>query len=75
MILDPPPKLDSEESNIIPGSIGISSINITNEVISKMVSTHILKRWDESNTQLYPSFSAMNPPEHIYLNIFSITLI
>ena len=63
MILDPPQKLDSEESNILSGYFGISSENMPNEVISKMVLTHILMRWDGSKTQLHPSFSAMTPPE------------
>ena len=43
MILDPSAKLDSEESNIISSSIGILSENKSNEVISKMVLTYILK--------------------------------
>ena len=46
MIVYPPPKLDSEESNIISGCFGISSENQSNEIISKMVLTHILNRWD-----------------------------
>ena len=33
MIVDPPQKLDSEESNILSGSSGISSENISNKVI------------------------------------------
>ena len=44
MILEPPPKLDSEESKILSSSFGISRENQPNEVISKMVFTHILKR-------------------------------
>ena len=51
MIVDPTPELDSEESNIISRFFGISSENQTNEVISKMVLTHLLKRWEESKTQ------------------------
>ena len=62
MILDPPPKLDSGESNIHSGYFGISSENLSNEVISKMVLKHLLKRWDEIKTHLHPSFSAMTPP-------------
>ena len=69
MVLNPPPKMDSKESNIISGSLGISSENISNEVISNIVLTHILKRWYESKPQLHPSFRAMTPPEHISLRL------
>ena len=62
MIVDPPPKLYSEESDILSSYFGISRGNQSNEVISNMVLTHLLKRWDETKTQLHPSFSAMNPP-------------
>ena len=41
MIVDLPPKLSSEESKIISGYFGISRGNKSNEVISKMVLTHI----------------------------------
>ena len=59
MIVDPPPKLDFEESDIIYSSFVISRVNQSNEVISKMVLTHILKRWEESKTQSHPRFYAM----------------
>ena len=74
MIVDPPQKRDSEESNILSGSFGISSRNISNEVISKMFLTHILTRWDESKTNFHPSFSAMTPQEHISLKLCYIIL-
>ena len=51
MIVYPTTELDSEESNILSGYFGISSENQTNEVISKMVLPHLLKRWEESKTQ------------------------
>ena len=44
MIVDPPKKLDSEESNIIYAYLGIPIENQSNEVISKMVLTNILNR-------------------------------
>ena len=46
MSVDPPQKLDIEESNILSSYFGISSENQSNEVISKMASTHILKSWE-----------------------------
>ena len=61
MIVDPPQKLDSEESNIISSSFRISRGKKSNEVISKMVLTHILKHWEESKTQSHPRFSAITP--------------
>ena len=74
MIVDPSQKLDSKEKHILPGSLGILSENISNEVISKMVSTHLLKRWNEMNTQLNSSFISNNPLEHIYFIPCSIIL-
>ena len=74
MILCLPPKLDGYESTIISDSVGISSENISNEVISKIVLPHLLNHWDKSNSQLYPSSIAMNLPEHISLKICSIIL-
>ena len=59
--VDPNPELDSEESNIISSSFGISSENQSNEVISKIVLNHILNHWEQSNTQLHPSFTDISP--------------
>ena len=74
MIVDPPQKLYSEESNILPDSFGISRKNQSNEVISKMVLTHILKHCEESKTQSYHGFSAMTPPTNIYIKVCCIIL-
>ena len=74
MIVDPPPKLNSNESDFISSCYGISMENQSNEVMSKMVLTHILKRWDESKTQLHPSSISMTPIEHISLNVCCIIL-
>ena len=74
MIVDPPQKLDSEESNILSSSFGISRGNKSNEVISNMVLTHILKRWGESKTQSHPRFSIMTPSENISLKVCCIIL-
>ena len=74
MIVDQPPKLDSEESNILLGSLGISSENQSNKVIYKMVSTYILRCWDESKTQLHPITIALNILEHIPPQFCSIIL-
>ena len=74
MILVSPPKLNSEESYFLSSWYGTSIENKSNEVISKMVLNHILKRWDESNTQLHPSYISMTPPEHIYLKVCCIIL-
>ena len=41
----------------------ISRVNQSNEVIFKMVLTHLLKRWEECKTQSHPRFSAINPSE------------
>ena len=69
MIVDPPQKLDSEESDILSSFFGISRGNQSNEVISKMALTHHLKRWEESKSQSHPRFSAMTPLENISLRV------
>ena len=72
MIVEPHQKLDSKESNIISGSIGISSENGSNEVIYKVELNYILNNWDENNNQSHPSSIATTPPEHISLKIFPL---
>ena len=74
MIVDPPLKLDSEESNFVSSCYGPSTENQSNEVISKMVSTNLLKLWDESKTNLHPSSIAMTTAEHSSLKFFVLLL-
>ena len=74
IFVDPPKKLDSEESCIISGFLGISNEKQLDRVISNMALTHLLSRLDESKTQLHPSSIAINPPEHISLNLCYIIL-
>ena len=74
IIVDSPPKLNSTESYFLSSCYGTSMENQSNEVISKMVITHILKHWDESKTQFHPSSIAMTPEEHISLKICCIIL-
>ena len=61
MIVDPPPKLEIEESTILSSSFGISRGNQSNEVISKMVLTSLFKHWEESKTHSHSRFSTMTP--------------
>ena len=74
MIVDPPPKLNSEESDFLSRCYGPSMENQSNEVMSKMVLTYFLKPWDESKTQSHPSSIAMTPVEHISLKVCCIIL-
>ena len=74
MIVDPSQKLDSEESNIISSSFGISRGNQSNKVIYKMVLTRPLKRSEDSKTQAHPRFSVMTPLENIYLKVCCIIM-
>ena len=69
MVLDPPQKLDSDESDFISSCYDPSMENQSNEVICKMVLTYILKRWDEIKTQLNHISVAMAPAEHISLKV------
>ena len=51
MIVDPKPKMDSDESEFLSNCYRQSIKNQSNGDISKMVLTHLLKRWDEEKTQ------------------------
>ena len=74
MIVDPFPKLISEESDFLSSCYGSSMENKSNEVMSKMVLTYLLKRLDSSKTQLHPSSIAMNLAEQISLEVCFIIL-
>ena len=69
MIIDPPPKLDSEETNIPSVSFGISRGNQSNEVISRMILNILLNILGYIKTQLHPRFSTMTQWENISLYI------
>ena len=70
MLVDPPQKLNSEESDIISSCFGTSIENQSNEVMSNTVLTNILNRWDESKTQLHTSSIATTLAEHISPKVF-----
>ena len=69
MIVDPHPKLDSDESEVLSNCYGQSMKNESNGNISNTVLTHILKRWDGNKTQSHPSSIAMTLVEHISLKV------
>ena len=74
MIVGLPPKLDIKKSKILSSSFDISRGNKSNEVISNMVLTHLLKRWVESKTQSHPRLSAMTPSGNISLKYCCIIM-
>ena len=55
MIVYPPSKQDSDESDFFSSCYVPSMENQPNEVFSNMVLTHLFKRWVERKTQLNPS--------------------
>ena len=61
MVVDPTLELNGEESNILSSYFDISSENESNEFISNIVLTLILKSWEESKTYLHPSSTVMFP--------------
>ena len=69
IIVDSPPKIDSEESYIISSSFGISRGNQSNKDIYRIILSRLLKRWEESKTQSHPRFFAMTPSEKKSLKI------
>ena len=72
MIVDPDPKLYIEESNIISSYFGMSIGNHSNKVISKIILTHLLKRWEKSKNQSYPRFFVMTQSENFHLRFVVI---
>ena len=74
MIVDPHPKLDIYDSELLSNFYGQSMKNQSNEDISNMLLTHLLKRWDQNKTQLHPSSTAITSEERIYLKVCSIVL-
>ena len=74
IVVEPTLELDSEESDIIYISFGVSIENQSNKVISKILFTHISKRWEESKHQLYPSSISMTPSENISPKLCCIIL-
>ena len=74
MIVYPPQKMDSKESNILSSSIGLSSENKSNKFILNMVLTHIKNRCDEIKNQSHLISIAITPTEHIYLMLCHIIL-
>ena len=61
MTVDPPPKLNSEESYIFSSCFVTSMENQSNELISNMALTNLLKRWEENNSPSHPRLSDMSP--------------
>ena len=74
MIIDPHPKLNSEESELLSNCYGQLMKNQLNEDVSKMVLTHLLKSWDQNKNQFHPSSTAITSVERIYLKVCSIIL-
>ena len=74
MIVDPHPKLDSDESELLSNCYGQSMKNQSDGDISKMLLTHLLKCWDQNKTHLHPSSTAITSAEHIFLKVCSIVM-
>ena len=74
MIVDPPPTSNSDESDVLSICYVPSMENQSNEVISKMVLTRLLKRWDDSKTWSHPSSIAMTLSEHIIVKVCCIIM-
>ena len=69
MVVYPSPKLHIDDLVIISKCDVPGIKKGTNEVISKRVLTHLLKRWDQNKTQSHPSSIALSPAEHVSLKV------
>ena len=74
IIVDPHSKMDSDESELLSNYYGQLMKNKSNEDISKMVLTHLLKCWDQNKTQSHPISTVITLAEHIFLKVCSIVL-
>ena len=66
--------LSNHEKEVIGTYFGSSSQDQSTEMSAKRISTHLLRIWNEKEYILHPNTSAISPPEHVALNIFSIEL-
>ena len=74
MIVDPHPKIDSDESEFLSNCYVQSMKNKLNGDISKILLTHFFKRWDQNKTQSHPSSTDITSEERISIKVCSIVL-
>ena len=74
VLVTPSPKVTYQEKKCVRNYFDVSSQDQFIETTSKRILTHVLRRWDEINSNAHPSTSAMTPAETVALDICSIEL-
>ena len=72
--MTPSPKVTDQEKKCVKNSFEFSSQYQSIENTSKIILTHVLRRWDDIKSTAHPSTSAMTPAETVALKIYSIEL-
>ena len=74
VLVTPSPKLTNQEKKCVGNSFDVSSQDQCIETNSKIILTHVLRRWDENKSNAHPSTSALTTAETVALKIYSIEL-
>ena len=74
VIVTPFPKVTDQEKKCVRNSFDVSSQDQSIENTSKIILTHVLRRWNDIKSNSHPSTSAMTPAETIALKIYSIEI-
>ena len=72
VLVTPSPKLTDQEKRCVRNSFDASSQYQCIETNSKIILTHVLRRWDENRSNAHPSTSSLTPDETVALKIYSI---
>ena len=72
--MTPSPKVTDQEKNCVRNCFDVSSQDQSIRNTSKIILTHVLRRWDDIESTAHPSTSAMIPAETVALKIYSIEL-
>ena len=67
-------KVTNQEKKCVRNSFDALSQDQFIETNSKIILTHVLRRWDDIKSNAHPSTSAMTPAETVALKIYSIEL-
>ena len=67
-------KLTDQEKKHVRNYFDVSSQDQCTETNTKIIMTHVLRRWYENTSNAHPSTCALTPTENVALKIYSIEL-
>ena len=74
VLVTPSPRVTNQEKKCLRNSFDASSQDKCIETNSKIILTHVLRRWDDIKYNAHPSTIAMTPAETVAMKIYSIEL-